>query len=129
MNIPPNTTINFNGTVIYPSKHVKNLGIYIDRYMLFDVHIHELNNKAMGILLYISRIVNSLDKQTRVIVVQTLVLSLMEYCIRIVASLNFSSPVFFLLVFFFFTYVYCCFCCQCCCFCSIYHHLPLLPRV
>ncbi len=79
--IPPNTTINFND--IYPSKHVKNLGIYIDRYMLFDVHIHELNKKAMGILLYISRIGDSLDKQTRVVVVQTLVLSLMEYCIRI----------------------------------------------
>ncbi len=82
-NIPPNTTINFNGNIIYPSKHVKNLGIYIDRFMLFDVHIHELNKKAMGILLYISRIGDSLDKQTRVIVMQTLLLSLMEYCIRI----------------------------------------------
>ncbi len=82
-NIPPKTTTNFNGTIIYPRKHVKNLGICIDRYILFDVHIHELNKKAMGILLYVSRIGDSLDKQTRVIVVQTLVLSLMEYCFRI----------------------------------------------
>ncbi len=37
----------------------------------------------MGILLYISRIGDSLDKQTRVIVVETLVLSLIEYCIKI----------------------------------------------
>ncbi len=82
-NIPPNTTINFNGPIMHPSKHVKNLGIYIDRYMLFDVHIHELNKKATSILLYISKIGDSLHKQTRVLVVQTLVLSLMEYCIRI----------------------------------------------
>ncbi len=82
-NIPPNTTINFNGNIIYPSKHVKNLGVYIDRFMLFDVHMNELNKKAIGILMYISRIGDSLDKQTRVITVQTLVLSLIKYCIRI----------------------------------------------
>ncbi len=39
--IPPNTTVNFDGNVIYPSKHVKNLGVYFDRQMLFDVHINE----------------------------------------------------------------------------------------
>ncbi len=82
-NIPHNTTINFNGNIIHPSKHVKNLGMYIHRFMVFDVHICELNKKAMGILLYISRIGDSLDKQTRVIVVETLVLSLIEYCIKI----------------------------------------------
>ncbi len=37
----------------------------------------------MGILLYISRIGDTLDKQTRQIVVLTLVLSLIEYCIRL----------------------------------------------
>ncbi len=43
--------------------------------MLFDVHVNELNKKAIGILKYISRIGDILDKQTRVIIVQTLVLS------------------------------------------------------
>ena len=33
--------------------------------------------------MYISRISDRLDKQTRIIVVETLVLSLIEYCIRI----------------------------------------------
>ncbi len=68
-NIPPNATINVNGNIIYPSKHVKNLGVYIDRFMLFDVHINDLNKKAIGILMYISRIGDSLDKQTRIIIV------------------------------------------------------------
>ena len=48
-NIPPNTTINFNGNIIHPSKQVKNLGVYFDRFMLFDTHINEVNKKAMGI--------------------------------------------------------------------------------
>lgn len=82
-NIPSNKTMNRNSNIIHPSKHVKNLLVYIDRFMLFDVHIKELNKKAMGILIYIRRIFNSLDKRTRVIVVQTLVLILIEYCIRI----------------------------------------------
>lgn len=86
--IPPNTTINFNGNIIYPSKHVKTLGIYIDRYMLFDVHTNELNKKVIGILMYISRIGDRFDKQTRIIVVQTLVLSLIQYCIRIWGTAN-----------------------------------------
>ena len=45
--IPSNTTINFNGNIIYPSKHVKTLGVYIDRFMLFDVHINELNKTKL----------------------------------------------------------------------------------
>ena len=40
--ISPNTFINCDGNRIYPSTHVKNLGVYFDRYMLFDVHITEL---------------------------------------------------------------------------------------
>ncbi len=81
--IPPNTTINFNGDIIYPSNHVKNLGVYIDRYMLFDVHINELNKKVMGILMYISKISDKLDKDNRIIIIETLVLSLIDYCIKI----------------------------------------------
>ncbi len=46
--IPPDTFINCDGEHIYPSTHVKNLGVYIDRYMLFDVHISEVNKKSDG---------------------------------------------------------------------------------
>ncbi len=31
---------------------MKNLGVYLDRYLLFDVHINELKRKVMGILYY-----------------------------------------------------------------------------
>ena len=86
--IPPNTVIDCDGDIIYPSTHVKNLGVYIDRYMLFDVHINELTKKVMGTLMFISRISHNFDKSTRIIVVQSLVLSLIYYCIEIWGSTN-----------------------------------------
>ena len=87
--IPPNTTINFNGDIIYPSSCVKNLGVYMDRYMVFDVHVNELIKKVNGILMYINRIGDLCDKQqTRIIIVQSLVLSLIHYCLRIWRTTN-----------------------------------------
>lgn len=86
--IPPHTALNFNGHIIYPSNHVKNLGIYIDRYMLYDVHINELNKKVMGILMYISRISDKVDKQNRIIIIETLALSLIDYCIKVWGTTN-----------------------------------------
>ncbi len=62
---------------------VKKLGVYIDRYMLFDVHINEVNKKVMGILIYISRISDKLDTHNRIIIIHTLVLSQIDYCIKI----------------------------------------------
>ena len=49
---------------IYPSKHVNNLGVNMDRLMLFDVHINKLNKKSTVILKYINIIGDSLDEQT-----------------------------------------------------------------
>ncbi len=63
---------------IYPSTHVKNLGVQ-DKYMLFDVHIDELD-KVMGVLMFLNRVSEHFDKSTRIILVQSLVLSLVNYC-------------------------------------------------
>ncbi len=86
--IPHDTFINCDGEHIYPSTVVKNLGVHIDRYMLFDVHISEVNKKVMGILMFIRRISDNFDKSTRKIVVETLVLSIINYCICIWGSTN-----------------------------------------
>ena len=86
--IPPNTIIDCDGDIIYPSTHVKNLGVYIDKYMLFDVHINELTKKVMGTLMFINRISHNFNKSTRIIVVQSLVLNLINYCIDIWGSTN-----------------------------------------
>ncbi len=86
--IPPDTRIFFDGDSIHQSTHVKNLGVYMDRYMTFDVHISELNMKMIGTLMHIYRISLNFEKKTRTIVVQSLVLSIINYCIRIWGTTN-----------------------------------------
>ncbi len=44
--IPLNTLIDCDGYIIYPSTHVKNLGVYVDKCMLFDVHINEVKGNG-----------------------------------------------------------------------------------
>ncbi len=46
--IPDNATINLNSTSITPSKQVKNLGVYMDQYMSFEVHIHGDAQESYG---------------------------------------------------------------------------------
>ena len=72
--------INFNGTLIKPMECVKNLGVYFDRFMSFETHVEELYKKVMGTLIYLNRVKDSFEAQTRVIVVQSLALSLINYC-------------------------------------------------
>ena len=81
--IPPNTVIVFGNTAITPSKSVKNLGVFMDQYMLFDIHINHISSKINGILRYLNRIKESFDKESRIIVVQSLVLSIINYCLKV----------------------------------------------
>lgn len=81
--IPEQVTLNFDGTTISPSTHVKNLGLSMDRYMSFETHANEISKKVMGMLIYINRISSYLDKKSRIIVVQSLVLSHINYCLCI----------------------------------------------
>ncbi len=59
--------------------------------MLFDVHIAELNTKVMGTLMFINRVSENFDKPTRKVIVQSLVLSRINYCICIWDSTNNTS--------------------------------------
>ncbi len=86
--IPPDTGISFDGDSIYPSTHVKNLGVYLDRYMTFNLHVSELNKNVAGTLMDIYTLNLNFEKRTRTIVVQSLVLSIVNYCIRIWGTTN-----------------------------------------
>lgn len=86
--IPLDTTIHFDGENIFPSYHVKNLGVYFDKYMLFDVHLNELQKKVTGILMFINQISKCFDKPTRILVPQSLALSTTYYCIQVWGSTN-----------------------------------------
>lgn len=45
--IPEDTVLKFNDNNLTPSKYVKNLGVYMDQYMLFDTHIDEMAKKLL----------------------------------------------------------------------------------
>ncbi len=51
--------------------------------MNFDVHINEVNKKVMGTLIYVNRISEMLDKTARKICIESLVLNIINYCIKI----------------------------------------------
>ncbi len=55
--------------------------------MTFDLHVNEVN-KVVGTLMYIYRISLDFEKRTRTIVVQSLVLSIVNYCLRIWGTTN-----------------------------------------
>ena len=81
--IPQDTKIFFGNTAIIPSKSVKNLGIYMDQIMLFDVHINHMSRKVNGILIMINKMKDRLDKDARLIIVQSLALSVINYSSRV----------------------------------------------
>ena len=86
--IPDDVPIVFDGNMIVPSLSVKNLGVHMDRYMTFEVHINEVYKKVMGVLIYLNRIKYYLPPATRILVVQSLALSLINYCCKIWGGAN-----------------------------------------
>ncbi len=61
-------TINFDGNNLPISKNVKMLGVQLDKHVTFDTHIHELNKKVTGVIMFVNRVKDIIDKDTRIIV-------------------------------------------------------------
>ncbi len=60
----------------------------MDQHMSFEVHIHEMHKKVMGILLLVNRIRDKFDAATRKIVIQPLALSGVNYCLQVYGTTN-----------------------------------------
>ncbi len=56
--------------------------------MSFGVHIHQMHKKVMGILLLVNRIRDKFDAATRKIVIQSLALSGVNYCLQVYGTTN-----------------------------------------
>ncbi len=85
---PENATINAGDASIQPSHSVKILRVYFDRYMSFDVHVTEMSKNVSGTLMYINRILDLLSREARLIVLQTLALSHLNYGITVWGTSN-----------------------------------------
>ena len=86
--IPPDTHMLVDGNVITPSTSIKNLGVHFDNHLLFDTHITKISKKVYGTIMQINRLRDYFDRRTRIIVTQSLALSIINYCISIWGTTN-----------------------------------------
>ncbi len=86
--LPVNTTISIDNEIVIPSSHLKILGFYMDKNMIFEKHVSEVTKKGTETLMCINRNSSTFDKTSRIITLQTLALSIMNYCLRIWGTTN-----------------------------------------
>ena len=79
----PAVTINFRGTIIQESRTVKNLGLYMDRYLNFTDHVSRLVSKCTGTLIALIHIKHTLPRSAIRPIVNALVMSSVRYCLAI----------------------------------------------
>ena len=51
--------------------------------MTFENHIDTVHRKTMGTLIFINHLRNTIDKETRIMLIQSLALSIVNYCFKI----------------------------------------------
>ena len=68
------------GKTISSVSFVKDLGVYIDQYLTYDVHITKTASSCMNQLVQISRIKHLLDKKTLLLLINSFVFSKLFYC-------------------------------------------------
>ncbi len=86
--LPQDIKINFDSASTTPSTHVKHLGVIMACHLNSDVHIHEMYKKAMGHLLFVNRVKDKFESDTRKTVVESIALSVMNYCLPVHGSTN-----------------------------------------
>ena len=83
--LPP-VSLTFNGTTVTESREVKNLGLTIDRSMNFHAHVDCMTRKCTGILVALSHARHVIPGKTLKVIVESLVLSVVRYCLSVYGS-------------------------------------------
>ena len=78
--IPDDICIQVGSSQVKPSTTVKNLGVILDQFLSFDDHIRGMCSKANGILYFLNRNKEYLNKESRKVVVESLINSIFNYC-------------------------------------------------
>ena len=84
--IPNNIEMKFGNISIKQSEKVKNLGVYMDSCLTFNYHIDELLKKVTGTLIFLNRVWDRFQPECRVMAVQALILSVLNYCLPVWGS-------------------------------------------
>ena len=77
--LPP-ISLSFLGKTISPVPFAKDLGVYIDQCLTYDVHISKTASSCMNQLVHIRRIKHLLDKKTLLLLINSFVFSKLFYC-------------------------------------------------
>jgi hypothetical protein len=71
--------IKFNGTSIPYSQKVKNLGVYLDNTLSWRTQVAEVSRKVIGSLHVLNKLKHFLPIKTKVLLVQSLILPIIDY--------------------------------------------------
>ena len=77
--LPP-ISLSLLGKTISPVPFAKDLGVYIDQCLTYDVHISKTASSCMNQLVHIRRIKHLLDKKTLLLLINSFVFSKLFYC-------------------------------------------------
>ena len=72
--------INFMGETMTPVTEVKDLGMFLDSHLTYDKHIQALLSSCISKLRQIGRVKHNFDQQTLATIINTLVMSKINYC-------------------------------------------------
>lgn len=84
----PVVSLTFGNATIVDSKVVKSLGVTLDRHLSFERHINSVQNKCTGLLIALSHVRHVVPAHLMPKIVQSLVLSVVRYCLSIYGSCN-----------------------------------------
>ena len=83
--LPP-ISLSLLGKTISPVPFAKDLGVYIDQCLTYDVHISKTASSCMNQLVHIRRIKHLLDKKTLLLLINSFVFSKLFYCSSVLGN-------------------------------------------
>ena len=72
--------ITIDDTVRNMEDKVKNLGVIVDSHLYFEHHIKSLRSRLNGTLSYLNRVKDTLDQKSRILLINALIFSHLNYC-------------------------------------------------
>ena len=72
--------ITIDDTVGHMEDKVKSRGVIFDSHLSFEHHIKSLWSRLNGILSYLNRVKNTLDQKSRILLINALIFSHLNYC-------------------------------------------------
>lgn len=75
--------LTLQGTAIHESETVRNLGLVMDRHLNFDAHVSQICRKCTGLLIGLCHVRQSIPRKCLPTLVNSLVMSLIRYCLSI----------------------------------------------